>query len=322
MPANLDQRFGWVRHAVRFLYLLGHQGETIIGVWKGQESIPALDAFCRQVSPHIRIVRQDGEARNTKRLLDLAEMSHGEYLVTQGDDDLLFPSGLHYARELLRNDLAIACTQGRFIQLHLDRPQRPGEYFIFPFPVWQALENHPLERLENFVNNVSMTWHALYRRGFFIERMAAMNDLYHQDMTRDDALFETLGDLYAAVKGKFVVFNEMYMFRGKHQTQGSRTFSSGNHMREFPHLILADNFSASYKVLQGKIADLLASLGVDVQTADERIMNAHVKLLERVLNGKRGELEPDEAAWQAMLRQQPMHPALVEALSAVHATRP
>ena len=229
--SNLDERLAWLKHRLRFLYVSGHQGETVVGVWGGHDKIPDLQSFCDALSPQIRVVSQSGEQRITSRIIDLAKGAIGEHVVMQGDDDFLLPSAFENPLHLLKNDASVLCAQGRVMSLALGQ----GPTMIDWFPLWQALEDETLPRFSGFMKNACTTWHAMYRRAQFIERMSYMDEALVN--TKVYGFYEALGELYSVIKGKIVIFDEIYLVKGLHSQSGAHTFKQGLSDKMPPYIV-------------------------------------------------------------------------------------
>ena len=211
---NLNERRDWLIHRLIFLDQSDFDGEVLVGVWGGHEQIPYVEKQCAQLIGRCRIsiYAQDASVYLPYRLLKLTAECQKEFVVCQGDDDFILPSGLIKAVEILRRDPTVIAAQGRAIALLLGEGITPNIKFR-PFPLWEALEDDVIERYCALMKHYTFAWHAVFRKHEFIERAQYMVEMY--DNSDDFIFFEAISDLYAVIKGKQVVFNEPYFIKGE-----------------------------------------------------------------------------------------------------------
>lgn len=319
--ANLTNRKSWLIHALRFLEYGGHRGEVLVGVWNSHDQIPAVEAACAEFkNSMVRVVAQDGAARMTLRLSQLAEQAQGEFIVTQGDDDFLVPAAFRKPIEILVADPGVSCAQGRGVRLqYIDA--LAGTFNIEGFALWQALGPDPLERFVDLMKHYTFTWYAIYRRDQFRERARYMDDMWAA--SDDLVFFECIGDLYAVIKGKIVVTDDLYLLRGEHPHAGSREYKVSDRYKMAPYLIFAPTYSASYKHFEALALALLGSMGVDPASPDtlERLERGMLNLMGHRLYKLRAPLNPEERAFQEFLHS-PQNTELQKVCNLVFATRP
>ncbi len=318
IPSHLGQRFDWLKHRLNFLYKLGYTDEVVVGVWGGQDRIEDLRNFCRILSPNIRVVSQDGATRFTTRMVELAQLASGEYAVAQGDDDFIIPGAVNNAASLLARDPSVCCAQGRFILL--DPTSSYPSYRINYFPLWQALEEEALPRFSSYMKHFGTTFHGVYRRPQFIERMTWMDET--KANTRDEVLFEYMGEMYTVIKGKFAILDEIFFVKGMHEDNTSKTLRANLSHKMPPYMILSPDFSSSYKFFEGQVFRLLESVGVDVGNPDNRkqIMDGLVDFVGFMIYKRRDRYDPQEAMMRQMVSEVPVHPAVDQVLRFVTAT--
>lgn len=320
IPSNLNQRLDWLKHRLKFLYTLGHQGEVLVGVWGGHDKIGELGAFCESVSPKIFIVAQDGNEWPPKRLVELAEKASGRFAVIQGDDDFLLPSAFASPTELLDRDPSVTCAQGRCIDLVVG-PDMYSPLVVNWYPLTRATNSDTVERFSKFLKNYSTTWHAMYRRPQFIARMRLIQEIMAS--TNNYVFCEGMGEFYSVITGKFFLFDEFYFVKGLHDQNVSRTLKADLSEKMPPYLILSRDFSPDYKILERRVFDLLESVGV--QTSDpairKRILDGMVDYMGYVIFKRKGDFEPEEIAIKNLIKQEPLHPALERVLGLIYATR-
>jgi len=298
--SNLDDRRDWLVHRLLYLDHAGFDGEVVVGIWGGHDQIPFVQKKCQELIKRCRIsiFPQDGSLLAPRRIVELADKCQEDFVVMQGDDDFIVPSALAKPVEILRRDPTVVAAQGRCIAMMLHGGITINMQFI-PFPVWEALEDDVIERYCELMKHYSFTWHAVYRKPQFIERMRYMIDMY--DNAKDAIFFESLGDLYSVIKGKLVIFNELFLIRGEHSQNGSKTLRAGINFEMPPYLLLSPHFSQTYKYFEGKCIELFQSMGVN--TADEttmrRILDGMMSFMARLFYKTRDRYDPDELVFQA-----------------------
>jgi len=302
--SNLNDRLDLLLHRLRFIANAGHNSEVVIGVWGGHAHIPTLEALAPALAPRYKLVivpHQDASAKDaTRRILDLAQRASQDFVVIQGDDDFLLPSAFTAPVELLKRDPSVLCAQGRVLRFGTSIG-RDGKFNINGFSLWEAREEDALTRFSAFVKHFSFTWHAIYRRAQFIERagyMARMNDL-----AQFSPFFEYIGDLYSAINGKVVIFDELFMLRGSHESNTSKQHKVDIPYEVPPYLLLSDHFTATYKHFEGLVLEMLAANGVNTDAPEvrKRVLDGLFAFLGWMFFKIRTEREAKEVAFQQAL---------------------
>ncbi len=316
IPSNLDTRMDWLKHRLIFLYRHGFQGEVLLGIWSGHGKVEALLSFCRPLSANIRVVLQDGAVRFTERILALAEQAAGQYVIQTGDDDFLIPDALDKLVVLLAQDASIACAQGRTLSINSD-VNLPLQ--IYPFPVWPALETDTLSRYAKYCVRPGQLFHAMFRRADFIDRYRWMDEAMAK--TKNEVWFESIGEFYGVIKGRFFILDEIFILRGKDPTNASRAVRAD--ARQFPLFLLAEDFSPTYKFFEGQLFRLLATVGVnpDDPVVQQTVQAGMLNILGAAVYGRREPPPPEETKLLAMLQQQPLHPTLERIIRMVFETK-
>jgi glycosyltransferase domain-containing protein len=300
--SNLDQRRDWLIHRLSYLALSGFEGQVLVGVWGGHDKIPIVERVWGQTPRRcqVSIVAQNTAAPFFERMVDLAERSQSDFLVMQGDDDFIVPAALVRPLEKLRCDPTVVAAQGRCVTVNLDGGLHRKSRFM-PFPVWEAVEENVIDRYANLMKHYSFTWHALYRKHQFIERARYM--MYMQDHAKNFIFSEAIGDLYSVIKGKIFIFNELFLVRGEHQNNASKTLRSGINFTMPPYLLLSPAFSETYKCFEGKCIELFESMGVNAADEDtrRRILDGMLDFMGRLFFKIRDRLDPDEVPFQKSL---------------------
>lgn len=321
--SNLDDRLDWLLHRLRFLAEAGHTGEVIVGVWGGYGHISALEGLAQTLAPRFNLVvvthANAGLKDVPNRMLDLARRAVNDFVVMQGDDDFLVPSAFAAPVELLTRDPGVLCAQGRCLRLGTALGH-DGKFNINAFSLWQAREEDPLERFCAFVRHFSFTWHAVYRRAQFIERAGYMARMIEEP--HDSVFFEYVGDLYSAIKGKVVVFDELFMLRGAHEHHTSKKLRQDIAYEMPPYLLLSVHYSATYKHFEKLVLELLASKGIDTGAPDilKRALDGLHAFLGWMFYKLRTGREAEEISFQQGLSAEPGRSQVSRILQLVHAT--
>lgn len=303
IPSNLDQREAWLKHALRFLARGGHTGEILVGIWGGHAKIPALTEAVRAIAgPRIRIISQDGARRFTDRIFELAREATSPFIIAQGDDDFLVPAAFAQPVALLRKDLGVACAQGRIIQITLgDKLTLP--FTVTGFPMWNAPETDVVARFGLMMKHYTFLWHAVFRRAQFIERAKMMDDV--AAATHDEVFWERIGDMYGVIKGRVVIFEELYMVRGEHPQNAMGRTNRILNFRGGALLPLSPHFTPSYKFFEARVLAMFTEAGVDV--SDEltlhKILTGMMNFLKHTCFKARGDVEPGELAFLKSLNE-------------------
>ena len=318
IPSNLDLRLDWVKYCLNFLYLHGHQGETIVGVWGGHDKIDAFQSFCAQLSSKISVIPQDGAVRFTARALELAEQTSGKYIVQTGDDDFLLPAAFESLVNVLEQDSSVFCVQGRMLRIEID------SYPVFPIgtlPLWPAPEPDLLTRYAQYCKHTGMLFHAMFRRADFIERYKWMDETMAH--TKNHVWFDTMGEFFSFIKGRFVIVEEIYLLRGKHSANTSRVFRKDFSDETFPFFLLSADFSPTYKFFESQVFRLFSSLGVDVTEPDTRkiVLTGIFDALRGGIFGRPDTRSQEDLNLRAIITQKPQHPAMTRVLSMVVAAK-
>jgi glycosyltransferase domain-containing protein len=318
--SNLDDRRDWLVHRLLYLDQTGFDGEVVVGVWGGHDQIPFVQKKCQDLIQRCRIsiFPQDGSLLAPRRIVDLAGKCQEDFVVMQGDDDFIVPSALVKPVERLRRDPTVIGAQGRCITLMLHDGITPNMQFL-QFPVWEALEDDVVERYCALMKHYSFTWHAVYRRPQFIERMRYMIDML--DNANDFIFFESIGDLYSVIKGKLVVFNELFLIRGEHQQNGSKTLRAGINFEMPPYLLLSPHFSQTYKYFEGKCIELFQSMGVNTseEATMRRILDGMMDFMGRLFYKRRDRMDPAELTFQAECKDL-TNPELISTFQQIYAS--
>ena len=304
VPSNLADRRRLLAHRLRFLEMTVFTGDVLVGIWGGHEYIPEIQALCAGFkNTHVTIVPQQGGDPFPNRLLHLAELTRRPFVITVGDDDFLVPEAFAQPVALLERNPSILCAQGRAMNLRISAD---GEsYHGDAFPLWDALEDDPVERFVTLMKHYTFSWHAIYRRAQFIERARYMVDM--QQHTTDGTFFECVGDLYSVILGKVALCEELYMIRGVHDGNTStEARRKGINYAVPPFLLLSPTFSTFYTYFQGLVFKMFEAVGVD--TTDEETLKRILKGLMYFLGHRffkmRDKLQPPEAAFQQMINSQ------------------
>jgi hypothetical protein len=310
--SNLNDRLEWLRHRLNFLYKIGHQGETLVGIWGGHDKLDDLRAFAAALSPLITILAQDGARLPTVRLVELAERATGDYIITQGDDDFLLPMAFPACIALLA-DPGVFCAQGRVLGIDAAVTLPIG---VGGFPTWQAPEAEVLPRFCAFTRHIGTTYHAMYRRPQFIARAKAMDDVMQR--THNRVFFESMGEFFSVISGRFVVCNQIYFVKGFHHEHTSALWRASQSERMSPYLVLSD-----YKILEGWVFRLLEDQGVDlsVDATRKQVMDAMLDYLGWVMFKRRDMIEPAETDIKNWLRQSPTPPEIQTLVNVIASTK-
>ncbi len=312
IPTNLDTRLEWLKHRINFLYRHGFQGKTIIGVWAGHNKIDVLVSFCLSLSPNIRVISQDGAVRFTERVLAMANQLRGKYVVQIGDDDFLLPSALENIAIFLDQNADIFCAQGRTISINSDLK---FPLAIQPLQMWPALENDVLSRYAKYCTHPGQMFHAMFRRADFLARYHWMDEAWAH--TDNHVWYEAIGEFFAFIKGRFFILDEIFIVRGKDTKNTSRVMRAN--AGQFPFFILSDTFSPTYKVFEGQVFRLLASMGIEVDKPEIRtvILTGILNVIGAAAFGLRGPPPSEEVQLGEILRQRPTHPMLARILEMI-----
>jgi hypothetical protein len=318
IPSNLDLRLDRLKHSLNFLYRNGHQGEAIVGIWGGHDKIDALQSFCAALSANIRIISQDADLRFTARVQEMADLTRGKYIVQTGDDDFLLPPTAQSLVNVLEQDPSVFAAQGRILTITLDEDPVFG---LGTLPLWPAPEQDLLTRFARYCKHTGMTFHAMFRRADFIERYKWMDET--MEKTKSHVWFDAMGEYFSIIKGRFVIVEEIFMLRGKHAANTSRIFRRDLADQAFPFFLLSEDFTPTYKVLEGQVLRLFASVGVDVMEPKTRkiILTGLLDGLQGGIYGRTDSPSPEDARLKAILKQDPPHPVLTSVLTMVVGTK-
>lgn len=280
IPSDLSNRHDWLKHALSFLYRNGFTGEVVVGVWGGYNLMPDLSDFCRDWP--VRIFAQDGADLFTERWLEMARKASGDYIIQIGDDDFLMSEALDKMAATLASDPSISAVQGRTLSIY----RGADGWRLIPFPMWPATEPDALSRLENYATHTGQTFHAMMRHVDFLEKLSLMNAA--ATFTGDHIWFEIIGDLYALIKGRFAIIDDIFILRSKHADNTSRVFLRDHSDKMFPYHLLSNNFTTHYKFFEGQLFALLKSCGVDTGANRKAIKDAVLNLLGSIIYSRRG----------------------------------
>ncbi|MBM3512552.1 MAG: TIGR00180 family glycosyltransferase [Alphaproteobacteria bacterium] len=315
--SNLAQRRDWLIHRLRFLEVAGHRGEIKVGVWGGHDQIPFVEQAIHDFSSNVRItiVAQNGDDLASQRITELAHRCESEFVVIQGDDDFLVPDAVMKAAVMLANTPTAICAQGRCIALSLGDTITTN-FSCSQFPVWEAMEEDVLERFVNLMKHYSFTWHAVYRKSQFIERLRYMDDVYRN--TNEHIFFECMGDLYSVIKGKIIVFDELYLLRGDHIGNAVKTERKSLNMQMPPYLMLSSNFSRAYKYFEERCLEIFRSMGIDTSSEDamRQILDGMVSCMRRLFFKARDRLDPGEVTFYDAMKRGG-HPGVMHVLELI-----
>ena len=314
IPSNLDQRLGWLKHALNFLYKNGFEGEVVVGVWGGHEHLPALAAFCLSVSNNIKIHAQNGAQRFTQRVLELAKQAAGKHIIQIGDDDFLVPGALKDMSEYLETHPHAFAVQGRTLSISHD------PYALYPLPMWDIADSTALGRYANYCANPGQLFHAMLRRTDFIERMEYMDAA--MSYAENNVWFEVICDFYTIVKGRFSILADVFILRSKHANNTSRGLLKNDYENMFPHYLLSPKFSSHYQFFQKQLFEVFRSKGANVDHPEMRreIQAGFLNLLGAIIYGRRPPLSAAETALQNKINTQ--HADMLALVEMVHNAKP
>lgn len=318
IPTNLNARMGWLKHRINFLYSLGYQFETIVGVWNGHEHIPSLASFASGLSSKIKIIPLKADDRFTLRAIQMAEAASGAYVVMQGDDDFILPAALNEPIRLLGENPDICAAQGRIIGFD---PNLNAPYFVSPYPMNEANDPILMSRYRGYFGCFSTTFHGVYRKPQFIERLQLMDDVAVK--TTNGAFFEHIGEFYTVITGRFVLTDEVFFIKGRHEQAESVILKASLNDKMAPYLIGAATFSADYAVLEKTVFSLLEKAGADLSDINvlKEAKDGILDYLGWVMFKRRTEWPVKEQALRDTLRQKPSPDIVSRVFGLVDATR-
>lgn len=304
MPTNLDLRLDLAKHCLSFLYLNGHQGDTVVGIWGGHDKIPAFQAFCAALSPKIKLIQQDGAVRFTARVQEMASLTTGNYIIQSGDDDFLVPPTLESLVRVLETDPSVCGVQGRMLTVFFEK-----DHLGFgTLPIWAAPEPDVLKRFAEHCRHTGMLFYAMLRRADFLERCIWIDETMAN--TKNHVWFDGMAEFFTVIRGRFVIVEQIYLLRGKNPTNTSRVFRKEASDANFPFFLLSENFSPTYKFYESQVIRLLAGAGVDVEDPETRriILTGMLDAIRGGVYGRPDPPTPEDVHLKAILTQTPTHP--------------